>query len=61
VRRRAAYRVFRRLADVIALDGEESFEVSDELEAIILESIAQGRQGDVINAKELLQELRSRE
>ena len=50
-------------ADVtlIALDGEETFEVSPELEAIILESIAQGQRGDVISAEDLLSELRSRE
>ena len=50
-------------ADVtlIALDGEETFEVSPELEAIILESIAQGERGEVISADDLLRELRSRE
>lgn len=50
-------------ADVtlIALDREETFEVTPELEAIILESIEQGRRGDVISADELLAELRSRE
>jgi hypothetical protein len=50
-------------ADVtlIALDGEETFEVGPELEAIILESIAQGRRGEVVSAEDLLRELRSRE
>ena len=50
-------------ADVtlIALDGEETFEVGAELEAIILESMAQGRRGEVIAAEELLGELRRRE
>ena len=50
-------------ADVtlIALDGEETFEVSPELEAILLESIAQGERGETISADELLSELRSRE
>ena len=50
-------------ADVtlIALDGEETFEVGPELEAIILESIAQGRRGEVTSADDLLGELRSRE
>lgn len=50
-------------ADVtlIALDGEESFEVSPELEAILLESIAQGERGETIPAEDLLDELRSRE
>jgi hypothetical protein len=50
-------------ADVtlIALDGDETFEVSPQLEAIILESIAQGRRGELIGADDLLRELRSRE
>jgi hypothetical protein len=49
-------------ADVtlIALDGEETFEVSPELEAIILESIAQGARGEAVSAEDLLRELRSR-
>ena len=50
-------------ADVtlIALDDEDTFEVSPELEAILLESIAQGERGETIRAEELLSELRSRE
>lgn len=50
-------------ADVtlIALDGEETFEVSPELEALLLESIAQGERGETIPAEQLLRELRSRE
>ncbi|HYI11979.1 MAG TPA: hypothetical protein VEK57_23190 [Thermoanaerobaculia bacterium] len=50
-------------ADVtlIALDGEETFEVGPDLEAIILESMAQGQRGDVIPAEDLLRELRSRD
>ncbi len=50
-------------ADVtlIALDGEETFEVSPELEAMILESIAQGSRGEVVSADDLIRELRSRE
>ena len=50
-------------ADVtlIAFDGEETFEVSAELEAILLESIAQGERGETISAESLLRELRSRE
>lgn len=50
-------------ADVtlIALDDEETFEVSPELEAVLLESIAQGRRGETIPAEELLREMRSRE
>ena len=45
----------------LALDGEETFEVDAELEAILLESIAQGERGDTIPAEDLLRELRSRE
>jgi len=50
-------------ADVtlIAVDGEETFEVSPQLEAIILDSIAQGRRGEVVDAEDLLRELRSHE
>jgi len=50
-------------ADVtlIALDGEETFEVSPELEAVILESIAQGQRGEILSAEDLLHELRNRE
>jgi hypothetical protein len=50
-------------ADVtlLALDGEETFEVGPELEAVLLESIAQGERGERIPAEELLRELRSRE
>ena len=49
-------------ADVtlIALDGEETFEVSPELEAVLLESIAQGTRGETIRAEDLLHELRNR-
>lgn len=45
---------------LLALDGEETFEVDAELEAILLESIAQGERGETISAETLLQELRSR-
>ena len=50
-------------ADVtlIALNDEETFEVTPELEAVILESIAQGRRGETIPAEELLREMLSRE
>jgi len=50
-------------ADVtlIALDGEETFEVTPELKAVLLESIAQGDRGETISGEALLQELRSRE
>jgi len=43
---------------LIALDGEETFEVSSELKAVLLESIAQGTRGETISAEELLEELR---
>jgi hypothetical protein len=46
---------------LIALDREETFEVSPELEAILLESIAQGQRGETISAEDLLRELRSHE
>jgi hypothetical protein len=46
---------------LLALDGEETFEVDAELEAVLLESIAQGERGETISADELLRELRSRE
>jgi hypothetical protein len=46
---------------LLALDGEETFEVDPELEAVLLESIAQGERGETIAAEELLRELRSRE
>ena len=50
-------------ADVtlIALDGEETFHVDAELEAILLESIAQADRGETISADELLRELRNSE
>ena len=46
---------------LLALDGEESFEVDAELKAVLLESIAQADRGETIPAEELLRELRSRE
>ena len=46
---------------LLALDGEETFVVDAELEAVLLESIAQGERGETIPAEELLRELRSRE
>jgi hypothetical protein len=41
------------------IDGE--FEVDAELEAVLLESLAQGRRGETISAEALIQEMRSRE
>jgi hypothetical protein len=46
---------------LLALDGEETFEVNAELEAILLESIAQGERGETISSSDLLEEMRSRE
>jgi hypothetical protein len=46
---------------VLAQDSEEAFEVDAELEAVLLESIAQGQRGERISAEELLREMRSRE
>ena len=46
---------------LIALDGEETFEVTPELKAVLLESIAQGDRGETISGEQLLRELRSRE
>jgi hypothetical protein len=46
---------------LLALDGEETFEVGAELEAVLLESIAEGERGETIPADELLREMRSRE
>jgi hypothetical protein len=46
---------------VFTRDSEESFEADAELEAVLLESIAQGERGERISAEQLLRELRSRE
>jgi hypothetical protein len=46
---------------LLALDGEETFEVDAELESILLQSIAQGARGETTSAETLLEELRSRE
>jgi hypothetical protein len=50
-------------ADVtlLTLDGEETFEVDAELEAVLLESIAQADRGETISAEALLREMRGRE
>ncbi|HSY50557.1 MAG TPA: hypothetical protein VLC46_17255 [Thermoanaerobaculia bacterium] len=50
-------------ADVtlIAREDEETFEVSPELRAVLLESIAQCDRGETISAEELIREMRSRE
>ena len=46
---------------LLALDGEETFEADAELEAVLLESIAQGKRGQTVSAQDLLREMRSRE
>jgi hypothetical protein len=46
---------------LLAHDHEETFEVSPELKAVLLESIAQCERGETISADDLLQEMRSRE
>jgi hypothetical protein len=46
---------------LLAFDGEEEFQVGAELQAVLLESIAQGQRGETISAEELLREMRSRE
>lgn len=46
---------------LLTLDGEETFEVDAELEAVLLESIAQGERGETVSAAEVLREMRSRE
>ncbi|HEV7242617.1 MAG TPA: hypothetical protein VGQ36_25535 [Thermoanaerobaculia bacterium] len=46
---------------LLELDGEETFRVDEELEAVLLESIAQGERGETISAEALVREMRSRE
>ena len=46
---------------VLAHDREEMFEVTPELKAVLLESIAQCERGETISADELLREMRGRE
>ena len=43
---------------LLALDGEETFTVDAELEAVLLKSMAQGERGETISAEDLLHELR---
>jgi hypothetical protein len=45
----------------VTLDAEETFDTDAELEALLLESIAQGERGETIPLEELLGEMRSRE
>jgi hypothetical protein len=46
---------------LLALDGEETFEVDAELATVLLASIKEGREGSTIAADELLREMRGRE
>ena len=46
---------------LLAYEPEETFEVSPELKAVLLESIAQCERGETIPAEQLFQEMRSRE
>jgi len=46
---------------LLAYDVEETFEVTPELKAVLLESIAQCERGDTISADDLIREMRSRE
>jgi hypothetical protein len=46
---------------LLAHDPKETFEVSPELKAILLESIAQCERGETISADELFREMLSRE
>lgn len=46
------------IVTILARDAHESFEVPPELEAELLESIAQADRGETISAEELLQRLR---
>jgi hypothetical protein len=42
-------------------EHEETFEVSAELKAVLLEAIAQCERGETISAEQLIEEMRSRE
>ncbi|MEA2164480.1 MAG: hypothetical protein QOK37_2607 [Thermoanaerobaculia bacterium] len=46
---------------LIAHEDEEPFEVTPELKAVLLQSIAECERGDTISGDELLREMRSRE
>ena len=46
---------------LLAHDPEETFEVTPELKAVLLESIAQCERGETISAEELIAEMISRE
>jgi hypothetical protein len=46
---------------LLAHEPEETFEVSSELKAVLLESIAECERGETISADELFREMLSRE
>jgi hypothetical protein len=46
---------------LLAYEPEETFEVSPELKAVLLESIAQCERGETLSADQLFQEMLSRE
>lgn len=46
---------------LIAHEDEETFEVTPELKAVLLQSIAECERGETISGDELLREMRSRE
>ena len=46
------------IVTIIARDAEETFEVPPELEAELLESIAQADRGETISADEVIERLR---
>ena len=43
---------------ILARDAEETFEVPSELEAALIESIAQADRGETVSADELIERLR---
>jgi len=46
---------------LLADDHEETFEVTDELKRVLLQSIAQCERGETISAQDLIREMQSRE
>ncbi len=46
---------------VLVPEGDETFEADPELERVLLQSIAQGREGRTVSFESVLAELRSRE
>lgn len=49
------------VAVTLLAEDEDTFEVTPELKAVLLESIAQCERGETISAEDLLREMRSRE